>query len=131
MLGDDVLIMNGAHVGHDCALGNGCILAANSALGGHVVLGEQAIIGGVSGIHQFVRVGAHAMVAAGILVTQDVPTYGVVQGGQERLAGVNITGLKRRGFSRQAIRHPRCHGYACSPADDQRVHLADRLRRSG
>ena len=103
-VGADVLIMNGAHVGHDCRVGNKCIIAANSALGGHVVLGDNAIIGGVTGVHQFVRVGAHAMIAAGILLTQDVPPYGVVKGSQETLTGVNITGLKRRGFSREAIR---------------------------
>lgn len=102
-IGDDVLIMNGAHIGHDCQVGNKCIIAANSALGGHVVMEDQAIVGGVSGVHQFVRIGAHAMVGAGILLTQDVPTYGVVMGGGEHLAGVNITGLKRRGFSRQSI----------------------------
>ena len=76
--------MNGAHVGHDCQVGNGCIIAANSALGGHVILGDQAIIGGVSGVHQFVRIGAHAMVAAGIVVTQDVPTYAVVKDGARK-----------------------------------------------
>ena len=104
-IGDDVLIMNGAHVGHDCQVGNKCIIAANSALGGHVIMGEQSILGGVSGIHQFVRIGAHAMLAAGIVVTQDVPTYAIVMGGEENLAGVNITGLKRRGFSRESIQN--------------------------
>ena len=104
-IGDDVLIMNGAHVGHDCRIGNKCIIAANSALGGHVIMEDQSILGGVSGVHQFVRIGAHAMVAAGIVVTQDVPTYAVVMGGEEGLAGVNITGLKRRGFSRESIQN--------------------------
>ena len=106
-IGDDVLIMNGAHVGHDCQVGDKCIIAAQSALGGHVILGDFAIIGGVSAVHQFVRVGAHAMIGAGVMVHQDVPTYGVVQGAQEALSGVNITGLKRRGFSREAIRNIR------------------------
>lgn len=102
-IGDDVLIMNGAHVGHDCQVGNHCIIAANCALGGHVVLEDHAIIGGLTGVHQWVRVGAHAMVGAGLLVSRDVPPYAVVKGHDETLVGVNITGLKRRGFERKSI----------------------------
>ena len=104
-IGDDVLIMNGAHVGHDAKVGNRCIIAAQSALGGHVELGDHAIIGGITAVHQWVRIGAHAMIAAGILVNQDVPTYGVIKGEDEHIAGVNITGLKRRGFNRQTIQN--------------------------
>ena len=102
-IGDEVLIMNGAHVGHDAQVGNNCIIAAQSALGGHVVMGDHAIIGGITGVHQWVQIGAHAMVAGGILVHHDVPTYGLVNGETERLAGVNVVGLKRRGFSRASI----------------------------
>ena len=102
-IGDDVLIMNGAHVGHDANIGDHCIIAAHSALGGHVALGRYAIIGGMTAVHQWVRVGAHAMVGAGAFISQDVPTYGLIKDGGEGLAGVNITGLKRRGFDREAI----------------------------
>lgn len=103
-IGNDVLIMNGAHVGHDAQVGDKCIIAAHSALGGHVIMGEQAIIGGVTAIHQWVRVGDHAMVGAGVMVARDIPPYGVVKGEDEHLAGVNLVGLKRRGFSRQDAR---------------------------
>lgn len=102
-IGDEVLIMNGAHVGHDAQVGNNCIIAAQSALGGHVVMGDHAIIGGITGVHQFVHIGAHAMVAGGIFVHHDVPTYAVVNEETERMAGVNVVGLKRRGYSRASI----------------------------
>ncbi len=102
-IGDDVLIMNGGHVGHDAQVGNNCIIAAQSALGGHVVMGDHAIIGGITGIHQWVHIGAHAMVAGGIFVHHDVPTYAVVNEEMERMAGVNVVGLRRRGFSRASI----------------------------
>ncbi len=103
-IGDDVLVMNGGHVGHDATIGNGCVIAAHAAIGGHVIIEDQAIIGGVTGVHQWVRIGAHAMVGFGTMVNQDVPPFAVVKGQEARLDGVNLVGLKRRGFSRDEVR---------------------------
>lgn len=103
-IGDDVLIMNGVHVGHDVQVGNKCIIAAHSGLGGHVLIGEHAIVGGITAVHQWVRIGAHAMVGMSVPVAHDVPPYALIKGADENLVGVNLIGLKRRGFSREAQR---------------------------
>ena len=102
-VGDDCLIMVGAHIAHDCQIGNHVILVNNAALGGHVSVGDHAIIGALSGVHQFVRIGAHAMVGGMSAVDSDVIPYGSVIGERARLGGLNLVGLKRRGFSRDDI----------------------------
>lgn len=96
-VGDDGLFMAGAHVAHDCQIGNGCILVNNAALAGHVVLEDEVIIGGLSGVHQFVRIGRGAMIGAVTMVTADVIPHGLVQGPRGALDGLNLVGLKRRG----------------------------------
>ncbi|HAV23336.1 MAG: acyl-[acyl-carrier-protein]--UDP-N-acetylglucosamine O-acyltransferase [Ignavibacteria bacterium GWA2_55_11] len=98
MIGSDCLFMANAHVGHDCRVGNRVILANSVALGGHVHLGDWVIIGGVTPVHQFCKVGDHAMVGGGFRVVKDVPPY--ILCGQEPLVfeGLNSVGLKRRGF---------------------------------
>jgi len=102
-VGDGCLFMTGAHVAHDCIIEDHVIMANNATLGGHVVLGEHAIIGGLSAVHQFTRIGRHAMIGGMSGVEQDVIPYGSALGDRARLSGLNIVGLKRRGFSRKDI----------------------------
>lgn len=102
-VGDDCLIMVAAHVAHDCQIANNAILVNNATLAGHVSIGEFAIIGGLSAVHQFVRIGKHAMIGGCSGVENDVIPYGSVLGNRAHLAGLNLVGLKRRGFSRDVI----------------------------
>lgn len=102
-VGDDGLFMAGCHVGHDCQLGDRVILVNNASLAGHCHLDDDVIIGGLSGVHQFVRIGRGAMIGAVTMVTADVIPYGLVQGPRGHLDGLNLVGLKRRGASRAEI----------------------------
>jgi UDP-N-acetylglucosamine acyltransferase len=102
-VGDDCLIMTGAHVGHDAQIGNRVILVNNVAIAGHVTLGDDVIVGGLSGIHQWVRVGQGAIIGAVTMVTNDVIPYGLVQAPRGELDGLNLVGLKRRGVDRAGI----------------------------
>lgn len=102
-VGDDCLIMTGAHVGHDAQIGNRVILVNNVAIAGHVHLGDDVIVGGLSGIHQWVRVGHGAIIGAVTMVTNDVIPYGLVQAPRGELDGLNLVGLKRRGVERTEI----------------------------
>ncbi|MDP6572589.1 MAG: acyl-ACP--UDP-N-acetylglucosamine O-acyltransferase, partial [Rhodospirillales bacterium] len=101
--GNNCLFMVGSHVAHDCQIGDHVILVNNATMGGHVEIGEWAIIGGLSAVHQFVRVGRHAMVGGMSGVENDIIPYGSVVGNRARLSGLNVVGLKRRGFSREVI----------------------------
>jgi UDP-N-acetylglucosamine acyltransferase len=103
-IGNDNLFMAGSHVGHDCQIGNHCILANYTGLAGHVEIDDYAILGGQTGIHQFVRVGAHCMTSGGSKVGKDIPPFTIAQGYPARLRGINHVGLKRRGFSDETIR---------------------------
>lgn len=102
-VGDDCLLMTGAHVGHDAHLGNRVILANGVAIAGHCQIGDDVIVGGLSGIHQWVRIGHGAIIGAVTMVTNDVIPYGLVQGPRGELDGLNLVGLKRRGMDRAAI----------------------------
>ena len=102
-VGDDCLLMTGAHVGHDAVLGDRVILANQVAIAGHCVIGDDVIIGGLSGIHQFVRIGRGAIIGAVTMVTNDVVPFGLVQGPRGILDGLNLVGLKRRGVDRADI----------------------------
>ncbi|STZ77033.1 acyl-ACP--UDP-N-acetylglucosamine O-acyltransferase [Bergeriella denitrificans] len=102
-VGDDNLLMINAHVAHDCRVGNRCILANNATLAGHVELDDFVIVGGMSAIHQFSIVGAHAMIGGCSAVAQDVPPYVMAQGNHAGPVGINIEGMKRRGFDKPAI----------------------------
>lgn len=106
-VGDNNLFMVGAHVAHDCIVGNNCILANNATIAGHVQVDDFAIIGGLSAIHQFCRIGRHAMVGGMSGVERDVIPYGSVMGDRARLAGLNLVGLKRRQFERETVDHLR------------------------
>lgn len=106
-VGDDNLFMTGAHVGHDAQVGSRVVMANQSALAGHCVVEDDVILGGLTGIHQFVRIGRGAIVGAVTMVTHDVIPYGLVQGPRGELDGLNLVGLKRRGTARgdiQALR---------------------------
>lgn len=102
-VGDNGLFMIGTHVAHDCIIGNNVILANNATLAGHVELGDFAIVGGLSAVHQFVRIGEHAMIGGMSGVECDVIPYGSVTGERANLSGLNLIGLKRRGFEKSEI----------------------------
>ena len=102
-VGDDCLFMTGAHVGHDARVGSRVIMANQSALAGHVVVEDDVIIGGLSGIHQFVRIGRGAIIGAVTMVTNDVIPFGLVQAPRGVLDGLNLVGLKRKGVGRADI----------------------------
>ncbi|MDO5612133.1 MAG: acyl-ACP--UDP-N-acetylglucosamine O-acyltransferase [Paracoccus sp. (in: a-proteobacteria)] len=102
-VGDDGLFMAGSHVAHDCQIGDRVILVNNVAVAGHCVLEDDVIVGGLSGVHQFVRIGRGAMIGALSMVTADVIPHGLVQGPRAHLDGLNLVGLKRRGAARSDI----------------------------
>jgi UDP-N-acetylglucosamine acyltransferase len=102
-VGDNGLFMVGSHVAHDCVVGNGVIFANNATLGGHVQVGDFVVLGGLSAVHQFVRIGRHVMVGGMSGVENDVIPYATVTGNRAHLSGLNLVGLKRRGFSREDI----------------------------
>ena len=102
-IGDDNWIMAYVHIAHDCQVGNDTILANNATLAGHVHLGDHVFIGGLTGVHQFVKIGAHAMAGFSSAVTQDVPPFMTVDGNPLEVRGFNVVGLRRRGFSAERI----------------------------
>ncbi len=102
-IGDDCLIMANAHVAHDAILGNNVIMANYVGIAGHVQVGDNVIFGGTCVIHQFTRIGAHAFIGAQSMVDGDVIPYGMAVGNRATLTGLNLIGLKRRGFEREAI----------------------------
>ncbi|MEH7826668.1 acyl-ACP--UDP-N-acetylglucosamine O-acyltransferase [Gemmobacter denitrificans] len=102
-VGDDVLMMTGAHIGHDAMVGDRVVLANQAAIAGHCQIGDDVIIGGLSGVHQWVRIGRGAIIGAVTMVTNDVVPYGLVQGPRGVLDGLNLVGLKRRGVDRSEI----------------------------
>ena len=102
-VGSHGLFMVGCHVAHDCQVGDNVILSNNATLAGHVHVGDYAILGGLTAVHQFVRIGSHAMVGGMSGVEHNVIPYGSVMGDRARLCGLNIIGLKRRGFDRTTI----------------------------
>ncbi len=109
-LGNDNWIMAYVHLAHDCQIGNHTIFANNAQLAGHVQVDDWAILGGHSGVHQFCKIGAHAMLGMFTSLTQDVPPYVILNGNPAAAHGINIEGLKRRGFSKEAIQALR-HAY--------------------
>ena len=102
-VGDDNWIMAYVHVAHDCVVGNQTILANNATLAGHVRVDDYAIIGGLTGVHQFVKVGAHVMAGFASHISQDVPPFMMVDGNPLAVRGLNLEGLRRRGFSTQRV----------------------------
>ncbi len=102
-IGDDGLYMVGSHVAHDCIVGDKVTLAKGATLGGHVVVSDFVFMGGLAAVHQFGRIGRYAFVGGLAAVTKDVIPHGSVWGNHAHLEGLNLVGLKRRGFSRETI----------------------------
>ena len=102
-VGANCFLMIGCHIAHDCELGDNVTLVNGATLGGHVSIGEGAIIGGLSAVHQFVRIGAYAFVGGMTGITADVIPFGMAIGNRASLCGLNIVGLKRKGFPREQI----------------------------
>lgn len=102
-IGDHNLLMAYVHVGHDSVIGNHCILVNNASLAGHVHVGDWAILGGYALVHQYCHIGAHAFLGASTYITKDVPAYVLVAGNPAEASNINVEGLKRRGFSSEAI----------------------------
>ena len=103
VVGDRCFFLANSHVAHDCRVGNNVVMANGAMLAGHSKIGDFVMLGGGAGVHQFVRIGPHAFVGGMAAVIDDVIPYGMVIGNRARLAGLNIIGLKRRGFSREQI----------------------------
>jgi UDP-N-acetylglucosamine acyltransferase len=103
-IGNDNWIMAYVHIAHDCVVGHNTILANNATLAGHVHVGDWVILGGLTGVHQFTRIGAHAMAGFASHISQDVPPFMMVDGNPLAVRGFNIEGLRRRGFGEQRLR---------------------------
>lgn len=102
-IGNDCFFMVTSHIAHDCQVGNKVVLANAVQVGGHAIVGDNVWMGALAGVHQFCRIGRHAFVGAMAAVIQDVIPYGNVNGNHAHLVGLNVVGLKRRGFSREQI----------------------------
>ena len=103
-VGNDNLFMAYSHVAHDCIIHDHVILANGATLAGHVEIESATILGGLSAVHQFTRIGCHVMISGGSMVNQDIPPYTVAQGDRAKTVGLNLIGLKRRGFPEETIR---------------------------
>ena len=102
-IGSDNWLMAYVHIAHDCHVGSHTIFANNASLAGHVHVGDWVILGGFSGVHQFCKIGAHAMLGMNTSLTQDVPPFVILSGNPAAVHGLNLEGLKRRGFTRERI----------------------------
>ena len=103
-VGNNNLFMAYSHVAHDCIVHDQAIFANGATLAGHVEIESNAILGGLAAVHQFCRIGCHTMISGGAMVAQDVPPYTVAQGDRAKTVGLNLVGLKRRGFPEETIR---------------------------
>lgn len=103
-IGNDCLFMLGSHVGHDCLIGDFVVVANNSAIAGHVTIGNNVTIGGLSGVHQFCRIGEGSMIGALSMITNDIIPFTTIVGERPKLSGLNLVGLKRRGVSAKMIK---------------------------
>ena len=127
-VGDDGLFMAGCHIAHDAVVGNRVIVVNNAAVAGHCVLEDDVIIGGLSGIHQWVRIGQGAIIGAVTMVTNDVIPYGLVQAPRGDLDGLNLVGLKRAGVARSDITALRAAFQMLAQGEGT---FSDRARRLG
>lgn len=103
IVGNNGLFMVGVHIAHDCHVGNRVIMANNASLAGHVTVDDYVIMGGFAAVHQFVRIGKHAMIGGGSRVRDDIIPYALATSDQAELSGLNLIGMKRRGFKREDI----------------------------
>jgi len=134
-IGNDNWMLAYSHVAHDCQVGSHCVFSNNSTLAGHVEVGDWVIMGGFTGVHQFCRIGAHAFLGMGVLISGDVPPYTMVAGdAQGRPRGINSEGLKRRGFDPARIaaikKAYRTLYVAGLPLADARQQLTEQARDS-
>ena len=125
-LGDDNLVMNNAHIAHDCQVGNHCIITGPGGLAGHVVIEDHAVLGAFTGVHQFCRVGESAMCAGNAKLRKDAPPFAMVAGDGARVVGINVVGLRRRGFPSETIREIK---HAFHLLFNSRLGLQDGLKR--
>ncbi len=102
-LGDDNLVMNNAHIAHDCQIGDHCIITGPGGLAGHVIVEDHAVLGAFTGVHQFCRVGESAMCAGNAKLRKDAPPFSLVAGDGARVVGINRIGMRRRGFDEATI----------------------------
>ncbi len=102
-IGSRNMFMTGCHVAHDCTVGDDTIFANGATLAGHVTVESMAVLGGLIAVHQFTRIGSIAMIGGGAMVAMDVPPFAVASGDRARLYGINLIGLRRRGYSREKI----------------------------
>ena len=103
IIGDDNWVMAGVHIAHDCIVGNHCVFANAAALAGHVRVGDWAILGGYTLVHQFCQIGEHSFCGMGSVINQDVPNFVMVSGNLAIPRGINLEGLKRRGFDKEQL----------------------------
>ncbi|MFK7869564.1 MAG: acyl-ACP--UDP-N-acetylglucosamine O-acyltransferase [Roseobacter sp.] len=127
-VGDDCLLMAGCHVAHDAVIGNRCVIVNSVAIAGHCILEDDVIVGGLSGVHQFVRIGRGAIIGALTMVTNDVIPYGLVQAPRGELDGLNLVGLKRRGVARADITALRAAFQMLAQGDGTFQERASRLK---
>jgi len=104
VVGSDNLFMAYSHVAHDCRVHNRVVMANAATLAGHVEVEDNAILGGLMAVHQFCRVGCHTMISGGAMISQDIPPYTIAQGDRAKTIGINLVGLKRRGFPEATVR---------------------------
>jgi UDP-N-acetylglucosamine acyltransferase len=107
LIGDDNLFMAYSHVAHDCVIGANTVFANCASLGGHVEIGDWVILGGLTAVHQFTKIGAHAFLGGGSILSRDVPPYVMVAGNPAVPHSINAEGLKRRGFTEEQVRNVR------------------------
>jgi UDP-N-acetylglucosamine acyltransferase len=127
-IGPRCFFMVGSHVAHDCRVGNDVTFANNATLGGHVTVGDNVFFGGLSAVHQFARIGEGAMIAGMTGVPGDVIPFGYVQGAYARLVGINVVGMRRRGFTRDDIHRLR---RAYAELFDEAGTFSERLEAAG
>lgn len=102
-IGDNNLFLSYGHIAHDCVVGNNCVFSNNATLGGHVHVGDHVVIGGLTPVHQFVKIGSHAMIGGASAVNQDIAPFLIAEGNKAKTHGINLVGLKRRGFTDEDV----------------------------
>jgi UDP-N-acetylglucosamine acyltransferase len=128
-IGNNCLLMVGTHIAHDCSVGDNVILANHVTLAGHVQVGDYTIIGGLSAVHQFVRIGEEAMVGGMSGIERDIIPYGLAVGNRAKLTGLNLVGLKRKGYSKESINDLR-EVYEKIFDESSELLFADRLKQA-
>ena len=128
LVGNDCLFMAGSHIAHDVKIGDKVIIANSGAVAGHCLIENEVIIGGLSGIHQFVRIGRGAIIGAITMVTNDVIPFGLVQGPRGNLDGLNLIGLKRKGVERTDITALRAAFQTLAQGEDTFYNRAKKLK---